>query len=168
MIFRTALDVLHLRLERFGLTLHPDKTRLISFTRPSSEQVGGKGPGTFDFLGFTMLWKRTRNGTWMPFFQTRGSRLRRAVQRIGEYCRRNRHLPVREQHAGLSSRLRGHYNYFGVNGNTEAINTVFWHAKHLWVKWLRRRSQRKRPWEHFRKMMECFPLPKPRVSVRIW
>lgn len=77
-------------------------------------------------------------------------------------------MPIKEQHLGLSRRLRGHFNYFGVNGNLDSLNQVFWAAKHLWVKWLRRRSQRSRPWEHFRKLLERFPLPAPRVTVQIW
>jgi group II intron reverse transcriptase/maturase len=165
---RRVYDVLPKRMENYGLSLHPDKTRLIPFERPPHEQKGGKGPGSFDFLGFTMYWKRMRTGKWCLSFQTRSSRLGRAIQRIGEYCRLNRHLPVKEQHAGLSRRLRGHFNYFGVNGNGEALEKVFWYAKHLWVKWLRRRSQRSRPWEHFDKMFKRFPLPAPRISVRIW
>ena len=165
---RRVYEVLPKRLESYGLSLHPDKTRLIAFTRPSREQSGGKGPGTFDFLGFTLYWKRTRSGSWRFSCKTRGSRLRRAIQRIGEYCRRNRHLPVRKQHAGLSCRLRGHFNYFGVNGNLDALRRVSRHAERLWIKWLRRRSQRKRPWSHFKQLLEQFLLPVPRISVRIW
>ncbi len=165
---RRVFDVLPKRMGAYGLELHPDKTKLIPFTRPAREQQKGKGSGSFDFLGFTMYWKRMRSGNWMPAFQTRSSRLRRAIVRIGEYCRNNRHKPVKEQHLGLSRRLRGHFNYFGVNGNIDSLNQVFWKAKHLWVKWLQRRSQRKRPWEHFKQMLKRFPLPAPRVSVQIW
>ena len=165
---RRVYAVLPKRLESYGLSLHPDKTRMIEFTRPPREQDGGKGPDTFDFLGFTHYWKRTRSGTWAFSCKTRGSRLRRAVQRIGEYCRLNRRLPVKEQHAGLRRRLQGHYNYFGVNGNMDALNRVYWFAGQLWVKWLRRRSQRNRPWNQFKQMLERFPLPVPRISVKIW
>ena len=165
---RRVFAVLPKRMEAFGLALHPDKTRLIPFTRPAPERTSGKGPGAFDFLGFTMYWKRTRGKVWQFSCQTRTSRISRAVQRIGEFCRRNRHMPVRDQHAGLCRRLQGHFNYFGVNGNTAAIRQVYWQATQRWVKWLRRRSQRYRPWEHFKQLLKRFPLPSPRICVRIW
>ena len=165
---RRVYDVLPKRMAAYSLALHPDKTRLIPFLRPGREQKRGKGPATFDFLGFTLYWKRRRAGYWMPALQTCGSRLRRAIRKAGEYCRGNRHLPVKEQHAGLCRRLRGHYNYFGVNGNLDSLGQLFWFAKRLWVKWLRRRSQRSRSWEHFRKMLDRFPLPAPRIAVQIW
>jgi group II intron reverse transcriptase/maturase len=165
---RRVFSVLPKRMEAFGLELHPDKTRLIPFTRPAREQAGGKGPGAFDFLGFTMYWKRMRGGVWQFSCQTRSSRVSRAVRRIGEYCRLNRHLPVREQYASLCRRLHGHFNYFGVNGNMPALRQVYWQATQQWVKWLRRRSQRSRPWEHFRRLLDHFPLPTPRIRVRIW
>jgi hypothetical protein len=75
---------------------------------------------------------------------------------------------VREQYAGLCRRLHGHFNYFGVNGNMPALRQVYWQATQKWVKWLRRRSQRSRPWEHFRRLLDHFPLPTPRIRVRIW
>ena len=165
---RRVFAVLPKRLEAFGLALHPDKTRLIRFTRPAREQIGGKGPGSFDFLGFTMYWKRTRSGIWQFSCQTRAVRVRRAIQRIGEYCRYHRCLPVREQYVGLCRRLQGHFNYFGVNGNIPAMRQVYWQAMQRWVKWLHRRSQRSLPWEHFKRLLKRFPLPVPRICVSIW
>ena len=116
--------VLGKRMERFGLRLHPEKTRLVAFERPTARQRGGKGPGTFEFLGFTMYWRRTRGGHWQMGCKTRGKGLRRFIETVGEWCRRHRHLPVRVQHAALTRRLAGHINYFGVNGNSPSLARV--------------------------------------------
>jgi group II intron reverse transcriptase/maturase len=161
--------VLGKRLERHGLTLHPDKTRLIAFARPAASQRGGKGPSTFDFLGFTFYWRRTRSGCWAMWCKTRHARLRRAMQSVAEWCRRYRHLPVRAQHAALRRRLVGHFNYFGVNGNFRSLACLVAVTRRVWFKWLRRRSQRTRlTWERFELLLERFPLPRPRIAVRIW
>ena len=166
---RRVAAVLPKRMEKFGLSLHPDKTRLFAFTRPPKNQRGGKGPGTFDFLGFTMYWRRARSGIWMFSCKTRSGRIRRAIQRIGEYCRSNRHEPLKEQYAGLCRRLRGHFNYFGVNGNISSLSEVIFQARGLWHHWLRRRSQRSRlTWERFGLLLERYPLPTPRIYVSIW
>jgi hypothetical protein len=109
--------VLPQRLQRYGLTLHPDKSRLVPFRRPSPEQQDGKGPATFDFLGFTLYWRRTRWGRWRLGCKTRRARLGRAIQAVYAWCRGQRHEEVAAQHAGLRSRLQGHYNY--VRGQWE-------------------------------------------------
>ncbi len=161
--------VLGKRLERHGLALHPDKTRLIAFARPPASQRGGKGPGTFDFLGFTFYWGRTRRGRWMMTCKTRHARLRRAMRSVAEWCRRNRHLSLEVQHAALTRRLVGHFNYFGVNGNYCSLACLVGETRRVWFKWLCRRSQRKRlNWERFERLLERYPLPRPRISVRIW
>jgi group II intron reverse transcriptase/maturase len=161
--------VLVKRFERYGLALHPDKTRLVAFARPRAWQRGGKGPGTFDFLGFTFYWRRTRRGRWVMWCKTRHARLRRAKQSIAEWCRRHRHLPVKAQHAALTRRLVGHFNYFGVNGNFRSLAHLVHVTQRVWFKWLRRRSQRRRlTWERFEILLERFPLPRPRITVRIW
>ena len=164
-----VMDVLPKRMGRFGLTLHPDKTRLLPFGRPPRKQQQGKGPGSFDFLGFTLYWKRTRGGTWELACTTRQARLRRSIAAIADYCRRHRHQPVKVQHESLKRRIQGHFNYFGVNGNTARLGNLVEEAKRLWFKWLRRRSQRSRlTWERFEELLKRFPLPTPRVMVRIW
>ena len=162
-------EVLGKRMERFGLRLHPEKTRLIAFERPEAGQRSGKGPGTFDFLGFTMYWRRTRRGRWQMWCKTRSKGLRRFNRMVSEWCRRHRHLPVEVQHAALTRRLVGHFNYFGVNGNHRSLARVVHATQRVWRKWLRRRSQRTRlTWERFNRLLERFPLPRPRVVVRIW
>jgi group II intron reverse transcriptase/maturase len=163
-----VMQVVGKRMERFGLRLHPEKTRLIPFERPSAG--ASKGTGTFDFLGFTLYWRKTRRGIWVPGMRTRKARLRRAVQAIHEYCRGHRHAPVEEQHQRLRQRLQGHYNYFGVNGNIHALRRLACMAERAWHKWLNRRSQRaKMTWERFSKgLLRAFPLPTVAIRVRLW
>ena len=166
---RRVMEVLGKRLGRFGLALHPDKTRLLPFRRPPAGQTNGKGPATFDFLGFTLYWARTRKGRWGMYCKTRSASLRRAHQSIYAWCRRHRHLPVKAQHAALTRRIRGHFNYFGVSGNFRSLLLIIEQARRSWYKWLCRRSQRKRlTWERFADLLRDFPLPTPRISVRIW
>ena len=117
-----VMAVLGKRVGRYGLTLHPDKTRLLPFGRPSSTQPGRKGPATFDFLGFTFFWGKSRWGKWWVQCKTRCARLRRAIVSVAEWCRRHRHHSVEVQHAALTRRIRGHFNYFGVSGNGRLIN----------------------------------------------
>ena len=164
-----VMAVLPRRLQRYGLTLHPDKTRLLDFRRPPAVQQDGKGPGTFDFLGFTLYWRRSRRGRWHLACKTRRARLRRAIQAVSSWCRRHRHEELEVQHAALRSRLQGHYNYFGVNGNLKCLACLLWHARRAWRKWLSRRSQRARlTWERFLEILREYPLPSPRVMVPIW
>ena len=166
---RRVMVVLGKRLGRFGLALHPDKTRLLPFRRPPVGQKGSKGPATFDFLGFTLYWARTRRGRWAMFCKTRSASLRRMIQSIYAWCRRHRHLSVKAQHAALERRIRGHFNYFGVNGNFRSLLLVTAQAKRSWYKWLCRRSQRTRlTWERFTDLLRDFPLPRPRITVQIW
>jgi RNA-directed DNA polymerase len=164
-----VMAVLPQRLQRYGLTLHPDKTRLLDFRPPPEAQRGGKGAATFDFLGFTLYWRRTRRGRWRLGCKTRRARLGRAIRTVYAWCRSHRHEDVRVQHAALCSRLRGHYNYFGVNGNLRSLACLEYHARHAWYYWLRRRSQRTRlNWARFTALLQSFPLPRPRIAVPIW
>lgn len=156
------------RFERYDLKLHPEKTRLMPFARPSYGSKG-KGPGTFDFLGFTVHWRRGRRGGWNPGMKTRKAKLRGTITSLSRWCRDHRHLPVKQQHAALRVRLQGHYNYFGVNGNTHSMKQVRRTVEKAWRKWLSRRSQKAAiPWPRFEAMLEHYPLPAPRVVVRLW
>jgi hypothetical protein len=166
---KRVMEVLHKRMAKYGLTLHADKTRLMPFRRPSAGQNKGKGPGTFEFLGFKLYWRRTRKGQWEMACKTRHARLNRAIRNIYEWCRSHRHLPIPVQHAALVRRIQGHFNYFGVNGNSRSLSLVKYHAERAWYKWLCRRSQRGRlNWERFEDLLRDFPLPQPRISVQIW
>lgn len=166
-----VLSVLSQRLSKFGLKLHPEKTRLVPFCRPNPKDEVKKGPGTFDFLGFTFYWKRSRKGRWILGTKTRRKSINAFMQGIREWCRRHRHSPVKVQHRMLKSKLNGHYNYFGVNGNHKCLQSVNYHTACVWGKWLRRRSHkaRKLTWEKFfGTFLKCYPLPHTRIRVRIW
>jgi len=161
--------VLHQRMQRYGLTLHPDKTCLLDFRRPPAAQQRGRGPATFDFLGFTLHWRRSRRGRWYVACKTRRARLRRAIEAVYDWCRRQRHQDVVVQHAGLRRRLQGHFNYFGVNGNLKSLLCLQYHARRAWHKWLNRRSQWARmSWARFLALVRALPLPRPRIMVQIW
>jgi len=164
-----VMALLHERMASFGLTLHPDKTRLLPFRRPPASQRSGKGPATFDFLGFTLYWGRARSGRWCMWCKTRRSRLQRAIKVAADWCRRHRHDSVAVQHAALSRRIQGHFNYFGVSGNYRNLVPLVEATKRNWLKWLRRRSNRSRlTWERYALLLERYPLPTPRIRVRIW
>jgi group II intron reverse transcriptase/maturase len=164
-----VMAMLQQRMAEYGLRLHPEKTRLVPFRKPPRRQDGGKGPGTFDFLGFTLLWQRTRKGLWGQNFKTRKARLQRAKQALNDFCRRRRHEPVKEQHASLCRRINGHINYFGVNGNLASVARLVRAAERIWYRWLRRRSNRTRlNWQRFGDLLRAFPLPRPRVKVQLW
>ena len=164
-----VMKVLHQRFARYGLELHPEKTRQVTF-RPPTE--GGTEHGeskTFDFLGFTHYWKRTRYGKWRPWVKTRKAKLRKAIKAIADYCKRHRHEPVKEQRASLKSRIQGHFNYFGVNGNSKALEQLYLETKKVWFKWLNRRSQRSSlTWPQFLSKLKALPLPRPRIKVQLW
>jgi group II intron reverse transcriptase/maturase len=165
-----VLAVLHKRMAKYGLTLHPDKTRLIPFLRPRQGENGRSGAGTFDFLGFTMYWRRSLRGSWQPGMKTRRAKVQDFLRGVGDWCRCHRHLPLKDQHAALSRRLQGHFGYFGVNGNARSLAEVQYHTERMWLKWLRRRSQRGRrlTWERFGAYLKAHPLPPPRITVQIW
>lgn len=163
-----VLRMLPERMGQYGLRLHPDKTRLVPFGRPKG-QDRGRGPETFDWLGFTLYWRRTRRGRWQMWCKTRRARLSGAVRDVNDWCREHRHEPVKEQHAGLVRKLVGHYNYFGVNGNFKSLAILWRQVERAWYKWLNRRSQKASlTWERYRDLLQQFPLPAPRIAVSIW
>lgn len=163
---RRVMEVLPKRFGRYGLALHPEKTRLVNFQRPSSGGSAGDRPGTFDFLGFTHYWARSRKGHQVVKQKTASNRLTRALKAISQWCRKNLHQPIAKQHEALSRKLRGHYGYFGITGNSRAINSFSHEVPRIWKKWLNRRSQRaKRNWEWFKQMLQRYPLP-PAIMVR--
>jgi group II intron reverse transcriptase/maturase len=161
---RRVLDVLPKRFGKYGLALHPEKTRLVPFEQPQSatptEAGGGSRPGTFNFLGFTHYWGRTRKGGWAVKRKTAKDRFRRAMQALKAWCWRNRHLPIRVQWQHLSAKLRGHFAYYGIIGNTPSLRRFRYWAERVWRKWLSRRSHRARiSWERFTLIQQRYPLP---------
>ena len=166
---RRVMEVLPKRFGKYGLTLHPDKTRLIPFRRPPRKVAGGEDdrsdrPSTFDLLGFTHYWGRTWRGGWAVMRQTASKRLSRAVRSIAQWCRNNRHLPVCEQHAILSQKVRGHYAYYGITSNMRMLKDFLCAVHHAWRMWLDRRNrQRDMDWDRFNRLLKRYPLPPPRI-----
>jgi RNA-directed DNA polymerase len=122
------MDVLPKRFHRFGLTIHPEKTVLLAFKKPPSQDPSARGQGTVDFLGFPHSWAKTRRGYWVIKRQTTGKRLRRFMKEIWTWCRENRHEPLKEQSRVLCSKLRGDYQYYGIRGHFKMLEVVCEHT----------------------------------------
>jgi RNA-directed DNA polymerase len=154
------------RLAQFGLELNAEKTRLIEFGRFAAQNRAARGlgkPETFQFLGFTHACGKSRNGRFQLVRVTDRKRVRAKLHALNGELMRRRHLPIPEQGSWLASVLRGHYNYYAVPGNLEALNAFryrfLWHWKHA----LERRSQRCRlSWERMYRLENRW-LPRPRV-----
>jgi group II intron reverse transcriptase/maturase len=162
---RRVYEVLPKRFAKFGLELHPEKTRLVPFKRPppSKDDDGRRGVDqeTFDLLGFTLFWAKSMQGYWVIKVETAPSRFTRTLHRLSEWCRANRHLPVVEQWKGLCRSIVGHFNYFGVVGNAGRLLALRHEVYGIWRRWLDRRSQRARmSWAKMRVLHQRYPLPK--------
>jgi group II intron reverse transcriptase/maturase len=159
-------EVLAKRLARFGLQLHPDKTRLVRFQVPRGEEKlpRSEGTGAFTFLGFTHYWGKSRKGNWAVKRKTAASRFTRSLSRVRQWCRRCRHEPVAWQQRQLSRSLRGHYAYYGITGNFRSLTNFHRQVTREWRKWLNRRSQKaKMTWERFSRLLVKHPLERPRI-----
>ena len=163
-----VLRVLPKRFGKYGLTIHPDKTQLVAFGRPN--RAKGTKPGTFDFLGFTHYWGKSRRGKWVVKSKTARQRLSRGLKRIAEWCRRNRHRPVAEQHQELCRKLRGHFAYYGITGNGPWLKKFRQGVRRIWQKWLHRRSRSSTdmPWDRFMRLLERYRLPPARIVHSIY
>lgn len=158
---RRVFDVLPRRLARFKLEVSPEKTRLVYFGRPRRNRPP---PDTFDFLGFTLHWGKSRNGADVIRWKTARKRLNRTLKAINEWLREHLHTPVPRQQRALNQRLRGHYQYFGLTMNMRSLQTIYIRVVQLWRYWLDRRSQRGRMiWSRFVDLLERHPLARPRV-----
>jgi RNA-directed DNA polymerase len=166
-----VVEVLHQRFAKYGLQLHPDKTRLIEFgpnalTKP--EQSGGKKPATFDFLGFTHICKWSRRRRFMIQVRTMRKRLRRSLKAVAAWCRQHRHDPVEEQCKALNRKLRGHYQYYGRPTNFRSLREYYRNVRWIWKTWLNRRTRGKTMnWERFGLLLRRYPLLLPRIT-RAW
>lgn len=162
---RRVHRVLPQRFGRFGLTLHPDKTRMVDFRRPPLP--GEARPGSFDFLGFTHYWAKTRQKRiWIPKRKTSKKSFSRAQKALGRWMKAVRHWPTEVQASLLGAKLRGHFQYFGVIGNSRAIGAFRQEAQRRWYQWLGRRSQRALSWKAFHRLLRRHPLPSARIVVR--
>lgn len=156
-----VMQVLPKRFSRYGLQLHPDKTRLVDFRPPHR---GGTG-GSFSFLGFTHYWGRSHRGRWVVMRKTARERMTRSVQTVSEWCRKHCHLPVAVQQAQLVMKVRGHYLYFGITGNLRSLTRFYEQARRQWRYWLNRRTRgRWMTWEKYATgVLAHYPLPTPRI-----
>ena len=178
---RRVHNVLPKRFERYGLTLHPEKTRLVAFVPPAPESAQRRGnheqatgppaqgpkrePRSFDFLGFTHYWGRSRRGKPVVQRSTAGKRLTRALKSLREWMRQHRHEPVREQWRTIKSKVQGHHAYYGISGNGHGVWRFSHEARREWFKWLNRRGGRKPlTWDRYGQWLkEVFPWPVPRI-----
>jgi RNA-directed DNA polymerase len=167
---RRVMDVLPKRFEKYGLTIHPEKTRLVPFERPDcarDRRESGQRPpaGVFDFLGFTHYWARSRTGRWVVKRKTSRSRFRRGLKALSAWCRRNRHQAIEDQHRTLGQKLAGHFAYYGITGNSLALNRFRDAAAWIWKRWLsRRRRGGRMSWDRLNRFLKRHPLP-PAIAV---
>ena len=164
---RRVREVLVKRFAKYGLTIHPEKTRVIDFRRPGPQQrCGGNG---FDFLGFTHYWGRSRQGRWVVKRKTTPKRLTRAIKVIATWCKAHRHWPIEVQQQTLARKLRGHCAYYGITGNAESLGRFRHEMARTWQKWLNRRSQKKSMrWDRFRRLLKRYPLPSARAIHSVY
>jgi len=167
---KRVFKVLPKRFARFGLQLHPDKTKLISFSKPpkstSKSSVKGK---TFNFLGFTFYWGKSRKGNWAVMRKTAKDRLGKSLKRINDWCKLYRHQSLTFQCKMLNSKLRGHYNYYGVTGNSRSLQAFYWQVFRIWRKWLSRRSNHRISWDRFNQLTRlAFTLVRPKIYHSVY
>lgn len=162
-----VLTVLGKRFSNYGLTLHPEKTRLVKFGRVALEEAErmGKAPETFDFLGLTHIPERGRRGFYRPGVRTMKKRLRRGLKEVGRWCKYHRHEPVGTQQATLNAKLRGHYQYYGRSSNHRSLWRFYRLVRCLWHKWLSRRTRgTPMPWDKFHDLLSRHPLQQPQIT----
>jgi group II intron reverse transcriptase/maturase len=161
---RRVLAALPKRFSLFKLTIHPEKTALIRFQRPAFKERHDRENGTFDFLGFTHFWAKSRQGSWVIKRRTAKKRLRRAMKSLWQWCRNFRHENLLKQYKTLCQKLRGHYQYYGIRGNYRPLELMKDYAEKAWRYWLSRRgSERPISWDTFDRLRQTMPLPKPRI-----
>jgi RNA-directed DNA polymerase len=164
---KRVLDVLGKRLARYGLKLHPEKTRFVDFRshRPDGQDHPDSDGTTFTFLGFCHVWGKSRKGKNVVRQVTARKRYARALAAVTDWCRKNRHRPIPEQHAQLVTKMRGHYAYYGITGNVRRLSWYFHQVRRIWRKSLSRRG-RKLNWTQFAALLTRHPLPAARIVHR--
>jgi RNA-directed DNA polymerase len=168
-----VMEVVPKRFGKYGLTVHPTKTKLVPFQPPSSttDRNGSPSehPGSFDLLGFTHFWGRSLKGYWVVKLKTAADRFSRAVRSIDSWCRANRHIAIWEQQQKLNEKLRGHYAYYGVTGNSGALSRFHYEVECRWRKWLYRRNRlRVFDWTRFQRLLQRYPLARVRTVRSIY
>lgn len=175
MVFEDFLDcdrvqrVLAKRLEKFGLTLHSEKTKRVDFRfkRPRGERHPATQATTFNFLGFTHVWGKSRRGKNVVYQKTAKDRYARSLGKVGDWCRKNRHLSVMEQWKRLCRAVNGHFAYYGITGNSRRLRWFVHRVERIWFMSLRRRSRGLRGgYRMFDALLQRHPLPKPRIVHR--
>ncbi|MGD8500461.1 MAG: group II intron reverse transcriptase/maturase [Phycisphaerales bacterium] len=153
--------VLPKRFGKYGLQLHASKTQLIDFRPPDKT----KQEASFQFLGFTHFWGRSRRGHTVVKRKTASARLTRSIKSIRQWCRQHRHHPVAWQRTKLVLKVRGHYLYYGITGNIRSLNSFYEQVRRIWRYWLNRRTRgRPMPWARFESgVLQHYPLPPPRI-----
>jgi len=161
-----VLQVLTKRFAKYGLTLHPEKSRLLAFGRSAlPSRPGAQQPATFDFLGFTHVCARSRRGRFTIHVRTMRKRLRRSLKAVAQWCQQHRHDPVEHQAAALNAKLRGHYQYYGRPTNYRGLLGFYRVVRRLWHKWLNRRTRGKTlDWRSFVNLLLRHPLLPPRIT----
>ena len=165
-----VFNVLPKRFARYGLQLHPDKTKLIPFSKPPNKNNMGTGKhSTFNFLGFTFYWGISYKGFWTVMRKTAKDRLQRSISRINHWCKLNRHLSLTDQCKMLNAKLRGHYNYYGITGNLRSLKSFYLLVTKLWRNWLSRRSNNRMPWIRFISLTRItFALVSPKIYHSVY
>ena len=154
-----VLEVLGKRLEKYGLTLHADKTKLI-------ELEGGqnKENKTFDFLGFTHYMSSSLKGRRILKRKTSKKKFRMALKKMNNWLRTNRHIDIKELIYKVNLKLKGYYGYYGITFNSRRIQGYFELVKRMLFKWLNRRGGRKWNWEQYSRLVDTYyPLLRPRI-----
>jgi len=163
---RKFLSALHTRLNQFALSLHPQKTRLIEFGRFAARDRRCKGlgkPECFDFLGFTHICDRNRNGGFQLLRRSRRDRMRKKLREISEQLRKRMHHAIREQGQWLGQVLRGYFAYHAVPTNSHRLKAFRHHVVEMWRRTLLRRSQKDRTtWDKMERLTERW-LPRPDI-----
>jgi RNA-directed DNA polymerase len=147
--------------EKYGLTIHPEKTRLFYFGPPRD-----KGERTaFDFLGVSHYWGKSRKGSWVVKRKTASVKMAKALKTISEWCRRQRHKKIKWQWQKLCLKLKGHYGYYGITCNWQSSANYLHQVKRFWRKWLDRRTRQRgnMSWARFEGILQTYPLPPPRI-----
>jgi group II intron reverse transcriptase/maturase len=175
--------VLWKRCEKYGLALHPDKTQRVKMRPKPTKEAARQGKGDqesrpqgnssagsrFDYLGFTFFFSKSRRGRWVVKLKTAKSRLKRSLARVKVWCKKNRHLKLKDQIRRIKQQMVGYMNYFGVSWNYDGVKEFVEKVKAIWLKWLNRRSDRpSMTWDQFATFLAKHGFPKPCITYHLF